>query len=178
MGGCSAQLGAARWVVGFILLLAAGCAHSPLVLSDEGYRHRVHGFVVPPPPANDPPWRLLRVAGADLAYQRGDDDRMILRASCQRARASPRVLARHLRIGVGRHVVRSQGPVTQRGVAGWRQTFDVGDAKGAVRVQTVTLVDGPCIIDFLLTTREGYDESAPDFETWWRGFEPASGGTP
>jgi hypothetical protein len=174
MGGCGAQLGAARWIVGFVLLLAAGCGHDPLVHWDDGHRHRVHGFALPPPPSSDPPWHPIRVEGSDLAYQRGDGELMSLRASCKKPQAPPRIMAQHLRIGVGRHVVRSEGPVTHRGVLGWQQIFDVGDSAGAVRVQTVTLLDGPCTIDFLFSAREGYDDSAPDFDAWWQGFVPAT----
>lgn len=180
MGGCGAQLGAARWIVGFVLLFAAGCGHGPLVRWDDGFRHRVHGFAVPPPPAREPPWRVIRIEGTDLAYQRGPHELMSLRASCTRPQAQPRILARHLRIGLGPHVVRSEGPVTQRGVAGWRQTFDVGDGAGAVRVQTVTLLDGRCTIDFLFSARDSFEASVPDFDAWWQGYVPMAnaGGAP
>ena len=99
---------------------------------------------------------------------------MSLHASCDRRLAEPRIMARHLRIGIGRHVVRSEGPVTHRGLAGWQATFDVGDERGAVRVRTVTLIDGGCVIDFVFSGG-GEGTAERDFDRWWQGYEPRPG---
>lgn len=193
MGGSGAQWSTAPWIVGWVSLLlspvlvgcllfaALGCVHGRLVETDDGFRDRTHGFGIGHPPERDPPWTRIQVPEADLAYRRGDHVLMSVRTSCGRPQAPARILARHLRIGLGRHVVRSEGEVVHRGVRGWRQTFDAGGARGAsgasgaggaVRVSSVTLVDRGCTIDFLLTGQSRFDQMAPDFDLWWQRYEP------
>jgi len=178
MGGSTAQLASARsianCVVGVALLLTAGCSSVALIPWGDGFRHAEHGFAIAGPPKRDPAWHRIDVKGADLAYQRQGDELMSMRASCGQPTAQAKILARHLRIGLGRHVVRDEGVVVHRGLEGWRQTFDIGAEGGAVRVASVTLVDGPCTIDFLFSARDSFDRVFADFDAWWQGYEPAN----
>ena len=142
-------------------------------------RHTGLGYEIGPPPSGTPGWTRVAVQGATLSYQRRADELMSMRVSCERPQAAPRILARHLRIGVGRYVLRAEGPLEYAGLAGWQQTFDVSGGRGdTVRVQSITLVDGRCTVDFILSDSRGFDGLVEPFENWWRSYQPIDGKDP
>src|SRR5262245_43661096 len=97
----------ATWVIVLLAPLALrGCASSPLVEGDGGFRNVRHGYRLGLPPAGDPPWRKVKIDGSLLAFARPGPIRMTLSSRCGVPLSRPDILARHLRIGIPEHVVR------------------------------------------------------------------------
>jgi hypothetical protein len=148
------------------------CAAGPFVETDAGFVHRRHGYRVSAPPQRDLPWRRVSVDGSDLAYERAGPVRMTLSSRCRVPLTRADVLARHLLIGVPHHTLRDAGAVSFDGLSGWQQVFDAVQDGALVRVKTVTLVSEGCVIDWVLSAREGrgFEAAEGDFEAWWHSL--------
>jgi hypothetical protein len=147
-----------------------GCAASPLVAIDGGFRNAAHGYRLGVPPPAEPPWQPAQVEGSLLAYQRPGAIRMTFSSRCGVPLSRPEILARHLRIGIPAHVVREAGPVALGALTGWQQVFDADAERGVVRVKTVTFVANECALDWVLSAREGrgFEQVERDFDAWWQ----------
>ena len=164
----------ARTVLGLPLML--GCASSPLVVEGGRLVHPGHGFSIDVP--ERPPWEPFSVDAA-AAYRTGGSARMSLQSRCGRPVAEPRIMARHLVIGLSERTLRQSGSVSVGGWPGWFQVFDTLHGEAVVRVKTVTLVAERCTFDWILSARSGFERAEPSFDAWWRSFEfaatPAAG---
>ena len=179
MGGarCAglARTALAGTVLGLSLML--GCASNSLVVDGGRLVHPRHGFSVDVP--ERPPWEPVSVDAAVAAFRTGGSARMSLQSGCGRPVAEPRIMARHLVIGLPERTLRQSGPVSVGDWPGWFQVFDTLHDGAAVRVKTVTLVAERCTFDWILSARSGFEMTEPSFDTWWRSFEfaatPAAG---
>lgn len=176
--GRRARSARASWVGATIAVLACwSCAAGPFVERDGGFTHRRHGFRVGTPPDSSGAWERDSVSGSGLAYRRSGPVRMTLASRCKEPITHPRNLARHLRIGIESYTMRHEGAVEAGGFAGWEQVFDVLEAGTLVQVKTVTVVVEPCVLDWLLTARDGhgFERALPDFDAWWQTLRAAPG---
>lgn len=152
------------------LPLLAACA-GPLVASDGGFRHREQGWRIAAPEPVEPPWRRVSIAGALLAYRRPDGTFMSFQSRCDKPRAAPQIMARHLLIGLPPRTLEASGPVVVGVRPGWTQTVDVEDGSRRLRVKTVTVVGDRCTFDWILSSRGGFEAAEPSFDAWWSSFE-------
>lgn len=145
------------------------CA-GPLSEVDGDFTHTRHGYRIGSPPAATPPWRRVSFDGAVLAYRRPGPIWMTLSSRCRLPLTEPRILARHLRIGLPEHTLRLAEAVETRGLRGWQQIFDTREKDEIVRVKSVTFVVKRCALDWLLSARggEGFERAEVDFDAWWR----------
>lgn len=150
--------------------LAAAACVSPQVPQDGRFRHPEAGYSIAWPGAE---WRPAKLPEADLALRdpRGNTLAMIRR--CRVPLAEPAVLARHLRIGLGRPEVRAEGPVeTPWGDPAWEQVFAARGGEPRIHVKAVTSTQPPCVFDWVLTTVGPPGILEPSFDAWWRSFDP------
>jgi len=177
--GRRARRARASWAgVAIASLASLGCAAGPVEETDQGFVHRRHGYRVAAPPANGEPWRRVSVDGSDLAWERSGPVRMSVSSRCRVPLTRADVLAHHLRIGVTEYTLRDEGAVSLGTLAGWQQVFDAVAGGALVRVKTVTIVSEPCVIDWVLTARDGrgFEAAERDFETWWRSLRVGAPG--
>ncbi len=167
---------------GAVLLAALGlaaCASSGLKLGSDGrYRSKDLGYAIDAPRFAEPDeWRKVKVDDTDLAWRTDDGRSMSLASSCRRTRAKPALLARQLLIGVPRDDIVSAHPVALRGDPGWAQVVDTGGEDHSIRIQTVTVVGGGCVYDWVLVGHAGprFEASVDTFDRWWSSFERARG---
>lgn len=177
----SARAGVTLWGVLLVAFLAAGCARGPTRELDDGrILHRKLDYSIEAPQfGDDTSWHRIGLDGADLAWYSDDGRSMSLASSCKKTRAEPYFLARRLLTGVPRDDVLSAYPILHRGDPGWAQTVVTGTGREAVRVKTVTVVNGGCIFDWVLVTpaQADHEASAGIFDAWWPSFRrPAAGG--
>ncbi len=159
-----------------VLVLAVSGCRTAIGLEDGRYHHPRRGYVIDRP---DGAWKPVSAEGADLALRGAQGQMMSLSSRCRTPLASPRVLARHLRIGMGAHRVRAGAAVDVDGHPGWMQIFDARDGQAFVRVKTVTSVVPPCVYDFVLVARHSFPEADRRFDAWWHSFRlPAGPGSP
>jgi hypothetical protein len=156
-------------VLGLPLLL--GCASGPFVVDGGRLVHPRHGFSVDVP--ERPPWEPVSLDAA-AAFRTDGSARMSLQSGCGRPVAEPRIMARHLVIGLPERTLRQAGPVYVGDWPGWFQVFDTLHDGSAVRVKTVTLVAERCTFDWILSARSGFETAEPSFDAWWRSFEFAA----
>lgn len=153
-------------------VLAAGLAcATPWSLEGGRWRHRERGYSIEAPGAG---WQPVEVSGADLAFQRPEGAMLTLATRCHTPLAEPRILARHLVIGLHGPIRRASRAVRVDGHAGWLERWDVQGPGGARQLETVTAVVAGCVVDFVLL------ESVPpgsqaDFERWWGSFRWPAG---
>jgi hypothetical protein len=166
------------WLAASLLTLplsaVGGCASPVLVEEAGGLRHTRHGYWIDAPPSAMPRWERVEVKGAEIAYRRDGPVWMTLSSRCEIPLTRPRILARHLRIGIPAHTLREETAVRSHGMRGWQQVFDASEDGVIVRVKTVTLVLGGCALDAMLSARDGagYDAAQPGFDAWWRSLRP------
>ena len=176
MGGGDSRESASRWGAGVSLLLALGCASSAFVTDASGFLHRSAGFYVASPALLEPAWRRVDVEGKAISFQGPRGAIMSLQSSCRPRRASPRLLAQHLQIGLPERAQRDSRAVRAGTLEGWSRTFDVRGPSGVVRVRTVTAVYGDCVLDWVLTGDASFEAAQPLFDTWWGSFESEPNG--
>jgi hypothetical protein len=145
-----------------------GCASGALVVEDGRLRHARHGFSVALP--ERPPWERVSVDAA-AAFRTEGATRMSLQSRCGSPVADPRIMARHLVIGLPERTQRQSGPVSVGSWSGWFQVFDTLHDGVAVRVKTVTLVIERCTFDWILSARSGFEAAQLSFDAWWQSFE-------
>jgi hypothetical protein len=167
--GCAGHTRAALAAAVLGLLLVLGCASSPLVIDGGRLVHLRHGFSVGVP--ERPPWEPISVDAAVAAFRSGGSARMSLQSGCGRSVAAPRIMARHLVIGLPERTLRQSGPVSVDDWPGWFQVFDTLHEGAAVRIKTVTLVVERCTFDWILSARGDFETAEPSFDAWWRSFE-------
>lgn len=146
--------------------LALACAGDPMTASNGRLRHQRDGYSVARPP--DPPWTRISIKEAAVAYRAPGPAFMSLFSRCNRPVASPKIMARHLVIGLGERIERQAGPVQVGGLQGWSQIFDTQQDGSTTRVKTVTIVAGACTFDWLLSAKQGFEEAEPSFDAWWQ----------
>ena len=180
----STHAGATVWVglVLWVLLVAPGCAGGPVKRIDDGrFENRKLDYAIEAPRFESDDWRRIGLDGADLAWYADDGRSMSLASSCKKTKAGPYMLARRLLTGVPRDAVISAYPVAHRGDSGWAQIVETGVGRDAVRVKTVTIVNGGCVFDWVLVTpaNDRFEEAARVFDAWWPSFaRPSSLGDP
>jgi hypothetical protein len=160
--------------------LAAACASGPVVASGEGWRHRELGYSVDAPAPGAGPWRRIRVEGADLAFRGPHGETLSLLSRCTETKASPRIEARHLVIGLDGARPLASGPISLGGAPGWAQSFELRDDGVLVRLHSVTLVQAGCTFDWIFSARApgsggaldeaGFAADLRSFDSWWRSF--------
>ena len=147
------------------LLLILGCA-GDLVAFEGGFRHRRHGYTLSVPEGSDPPWQRVKIEGAAIAFRRRGPQTISVQSSCRRSVTDPAILSRHLVIGIDGQLLQQAGPAVVDGRSAWTQTFDT---PGGVRIKTVTVVAGDCVVDWLLAARRGpgFEDAERIFDAWW-----------
>ena len=161
--------GARGAVVGLTILAGAACAGGP-VLEGGAYRDAKLGWTIAEPPAE---WRRIRVEGADLALRGPGGELMSLTVHCGAPPAAPAILARQLRAAAPGSQVRDAGELTVAGRPSWRQVFDVQREGKALRIETLTRVDGRCVQDFALASQAERPAAEAAFAAWWSSFRAA-----
>jgi hypothetical protein len=147
------------------LLLILGCA-GDLVAVDGGFRHRRHGYTLSEPEGSDPPWKRVEIKGAAIAFRRRGPQTISVQSSCRRSVTDPAILSRHLVIGIEGQQLQQAGPTVVDGRNAWTQTFDT---PRGVRIKTVTVVAGECVIDWILAAQRGpgFEDAERAFDAWW-----------
>lgn len=172
---------AGGWRVALLGALVGGACAPTLLAVDGRFVHRERGFSVAAPGAG---WSRVSLEGADLAFRGPRGTAMSLASRCGTPLAAPRVLARHLVIGVeGRRALGGES-VEVGGWPGWLERFEVEEDDGEVRrLCTLTVVADGCVYDWLLVTPSPPDEGLDEaFDRWWSSFTlrvaPESGEEP
>ena len=165
-------------VLGLLVPLAAGCASRGL--TDEGFRHRDHGYRLPHPPAAEGVrWRVVSVEDAHVAYVSADDAYMAHDSRCNEPDDDPAVLGRQLLVGLGTRERIESNDFDFAGGRAFSQLVEAVDETGErVRTRTVTLVRAGCVFDWLLVAAPDHPAHEADFEAWWRSFDPSNGPGP
>lgn len=138
----------------------------------NGFHNRAAGFFVASPALLEPAWSRVIVEGEVLSFEGPGRVLMSLQASCRPQRASLRLLAQHLQIGLPEHTQRDSRPVRVGAMKGWSRTFDVRGPEGVVRVRTITGVYRNCVLDWVLTGGASFEDAQTLFDSWWGSFEP------
>jgi len=172
MGGGDPRERASRWAAGVLLPLALGCASPAFVAEGGGFRHRSAAFRVVSPALLEPAWHRVSVQGDVLSFEGPGSVLMGLQASCRPRRASLRLLAHHLQIGLPEYAQRDSRPVRVGSLEAWSRTIDVRGPGGVVRVRTITAIYGDCVLDWVLTGGPRFEDAQPLFDAWWGSFEP------
>lgn len=156
-------------------LACLACA-STLVLEGERWRHLPLGYTIDAP---GPGWLVLGVEGADLAFRGPEGASLSLSSRCNTPLAPPRVLARHLVIGLPDRSLLQAGAVELEGQPGWAQRYEVQVEGRTHLLSSVTVVTHGCVIDFALVEPGSSQISQAAFERWWRSFRwsAEAGGT-
>ena len=150
-----------------VALHGSACASPGVVQDGGGFADPARGWRVAAP---DAAWTRSSVDGAELAFRGPGGAWMSLASRCGILRADPRVLVRHLAIGLpGRSLVR-EGELRVDGRAGWSQTWRTraGDAERELEASSV--VAGDCVYDFVLVAPPGAPGAAQEFERWRGSF--------
>lgn len=157
--------GLALWLP--VLLLSAGCASTPLSVTEQGFAHRRHDYTIAAAPAG---WERVKVDGAVITFSHRGPNTMSLQSRCGRPVASPQLMARHLVIRLPDRELVSAGPTLVDGRNAWSQVFDTDPTGASVRVKTVTLVALNCTFDWVLASTGGFAAAEVDFDHWWQSF--------
>ncbi len=161
----------ARWLLPWLVW---GCATAAWVPSQDGFRNPELGYRVarPDPGAGGAPaWQQVELPGAEIGFRRGGAS-MAFQRRCQLPIAPPSILARHLVIGSESREFVKAGPVELALRSGWAQVYLVQTEAGErLRLETVTLLEAGCALDWLLVSRPDDAAAAQSFERWWHSFE-------
>jgi hypothetical protein len=167
-----------------VLLVGAGCAGSPILRVEGGYRHHRHDYTIAKPGGPGEAWQRVRLDDAALAFRRPGPESISLQSRCGRPVAPAAFMARHLVIGLPDRTPIAEGPIQVAGREGWTQTFDTVKDGVSVRVKTVTLVVADCSFDWILATPAAFEPAEQAFDAWWSSFrldprydQAADGGT-
>jgi hypothetical protein len=152
------------------VLIGAGCASSPMLRIEGGYRHELHGYAIARPDGAGEAWQRVTAEGAALAFRRPGPESMGLESRCGRPVAEPVFAARDLLIGMRERTLVAAGPTQVDGRDAWTQTLDTVQAGVSVRMKTVTLVAAGCSFDWVLTTPGSFEQAEQSFDAWWGSF--------
>jgi hypothetical protein len=161
-------------------LQGAACASPGVVEAGGGFAHPARGWRIDAPGAG---WTRASVEGAELAFRGPGGAWMSLASRCGIVRKEPRVLVRHLAIGLpGRSLVR-EGEVRVDGRPGWSQTWRTRAGGAERELEAVSVVADDCVYDFVLVARPGAAGAQQGFERWCGSFRlppppPELGGAP
>jgi hypothetical protein len=158
-------------------LHGTACASPVVERDDGGYSHARQGWRVDAP---GDPWTRAEVEGALLAFRAPGGAWMSLASRCGIAPAQPRVLVRHLAIGLRPRQLVAEREVRVDGRPGWWQTWRtrVGDAER--ELDALSVVGDGCVYDWVLVAPPGSTSLREGFERWWGTFRlapPASPGS-
>lgn len=170
MGGLGSRgqpvaVGGRGLAVGVLVCLA--CA-SPLRLEEGRWRHGALGYEIDAPA---PGWVPLEVDGADLAFRGPDGATQSLSSRCHTPLAEPRILARHLVIGLPDRSRLEARAVLVDGRPGWLQRYEIRVDASRRRLTSVTTVVHECVIDFVLVEADAPGGAAAEFDRWWGSFQ-------
>jgi hypothetical protein len=159
-----------------VALQGAACASPGVVAAGGGFAHPARGWRIDAPGAG---WTRASVEGAELAFRGPGGAWMSLASRCGIARAEPRVLVRHLAIGIpGRTLVR-EGELSVDGRPGWSQTWRARVGEAERELEAASVVADGCVHDFVLVAPPGAADAAREFERWRASFRvSAPGGAP
>lgn len=155
------------------LLVALGCVGTDLVTVGDAYESRRRGYTIDSPNGPGTAWRRVGMPGAVIAFRRGGPQTVSLQTQCGRPVTTPKMMARHLLIGIeGRTRVEGE-EVEIGGMEAWAQSFSPGavEVEDSVRMKTVTLVVDRCTFDWLLAVKGPFEEAEQAFDLWWSSFE-------
>ncbi|MEN8181013.1 MAG: hypothetical protein ABFS46_00600 [Myxococcota bacterium] len=157
------------------MLIGLACAQD-VVLEGGRFVHRRLGYTIEQPGGQ---WSALPVEGADLAFRGPGNATLSLSSRCRTSVAAPRVLARHLVIGVPDRSPLEGSAVEVDGGEGWFQRTLVRLDEQSRWLDSVTTVRGDCVLDFLLLAPVDSPELQAEFSGWWQSFRwPAEGEAP
>ena len=144
------------------VLVCLACA-STLRLEEGRWRHGALGYSID---ALAPGWVPLEVDGVDLAFRGPGGATTSLSSRCHTPLAEPRVLARHLVIGLPDRSRLEARAVLVDGRPGWLQRDEVTVDASIRQLTSVTTVVRECVIDFVLVEPGTAPGSAQEFERW------------
>ena len=170
-GGAARGVGVATALL--VLLQSPACA-SDLAREAGSFFDR-RGFAISDPAAEGSGWERARVNGASLSYRGPGHAVMSWQVGCKRPVAEPKILARHLLIGLRGRAITEEGPVPVDGAEGWFLRVTATGEGRRVRMKTVTHVAGPCVHDWILVSPEDLSASEPAFDRWWSSFRTEKG---
>jgi hypothetical protein len=150
--------------VGVLVCLA--CA-STFRLEEGRWRHGRLGYSIDAPA---PGWVPLEADGADLPFLGPGGATRSLSSRCHLSLAEPKILARHLVIGLPDRSRLEGRAVLVDGRPGWLQRYEVRLDASTRRLTSVTTVVRECVIDFVLVEPDAAPGSAQEFERWWGSF--------
>jgi hypothetical protein len=152
------------FAVGALVCLA--CT-STLRLEEGRWRHGALGYSIDAPAVG---WVPIEVERADLAFLGPGGATRSLSSRCHLSLAEPKVLARHLVIGLPDRSRLEARAVSVDGRPGWLQRYEIRLDGSSRRLTSVTTVVRECVIDFVLVEPAPAPEPPPEFERWWRSF--------
>ncbi|RIL03480.1 MAG: hypothetical protein DCC71_15170 [Proteobacteria bacterium] len=171
MDGARARRASRTAALATALTALLGCTATAARVESRsgGYRDRAQGWTIAAPAGS---WKRVQAEGADLALAAPDGTSMSVTSRCEGAFASPAILARHLRLGLGATRVVERADARVAGAPAAVQVFDVERAARPLRVKTVTRVAGRCVQDFVLVAPGDFAAAARVFDAWWASFAP------
>lgn len=132
---------------------------------EHGIYHSPNGYRVAIPPAG---WSLVEESRSDLELRAGREAGLLVNSTCDPAtvRERPRVLTRHLLLGLrdGRLIERAD--VTLAGRRGVRTVLEgrMQEAADRVRIEAYVVKDDRCVYDLVyVAAPETFDRWRPDF---------------
>ncbi len=152
------------------VLIGAGCASSPMLPIEGGYRHELHGYTIARPDGSGGEWQRVTLKGEALVFRRPGPESLALQSRCGHPVATPVFMARHLLFGLRERTLVAAGPTLVDGREGWTQTLDTVQEGVPVRVKTVTLVAAGCSFDWVLMTAGSFEPVEQTFDAWCGSF--------
>lgn len=162
----------------WLLLQVPACA-SELRLDAGRFRHAELGYSLRDPRAIAPEagWRNAELEGATLAYRGPEGTAAAFLVHCGRSgRADARARSRQLLFGLEERRVVEEETLELEDGAAVRRVAHARDGDAAVRLETLTRLEGECTYDWVLVSRGAPGAAAETFERWWRSFRPGQGG--
>ncbi len=159
-------------MVGACALAWVACAHD-VRLRDGRYQHVELGYTIAPPQGD---WTPIRVAGADLAFRGPAGATLSLLSRCDASGQEAAVAARRLVFGIRPRTLIAAEPFDVAGASGWRQRVRLGSDEAGSVVDSVTVVLGGCLYDWVLV-RAGPAVGEDVLAGWVAGFRPGSPAT-
>ena len=150
-----------------VSLHGSACASPAVVPDGGGFAHATRGWRIDAP---DPAWSRASVDGAELSFRGPEGAWMSLASRCGIAPAEPRVLVRHLAIGLPERTLVREGEVRVDGRRGWSQTWRTRVGGAERELEAVSVVADDCVYDFVLVAPPGAATAAQGFDRWRGSF--------
>jgi hypothetical protein len=150
-----------------VALHGPACASPAVVEEGAGFAHPARGWRIDAP---GPAWARASVDGAELAFRGPEGAWMSLASRCGIVRTEPRVLVRHLAIGLPERSLVREGELRVDGRRGWSQTWRTRAGGTEREVEALSVVAGDCVYDFVRVAPPGAAGAAQAFERWCGSF--------